>query len=204
SAGPLGAPRAERCPGDDTPPRGARRARAGARRRDGAAALEPAARARLARRARDGLPDARAPQREGRGGRPLASRRRAVLPPLRRRASPSPALRAMPSRGRGAGVRLRRVGRGGRKAAWVRRHRPPGRDHGPVRGVPLVMRLAALLAMALALAGCGGGGHASTVTVTKTSTVVRQQSAPPSSQDATYFGSVASIKKVDSKSYLVV
>jgi hypothetical protein len=68
------------------------------------------------------------------------------------------------------------------------------------------MRVAVLLAATLVLAGCADGGHTtSTVTVTRTATVVRQQPpGPPSQEDATYFGSIVSIEKVDAKRYLLV
>jgi hypothetical protein len=68
------------------------------------------------------------------------------------------------------------------------------------------VRVAVLLATTLVLAGCAVGGHTtSTVTVTRTTTVVRQHPpGPPSQENATYFGSIVSIEKVDARRYLLV
>jgi hypothetical protein len=69
------------------------------------------------------------------------------------------------------------------------------------------MRIVALLGATLVLAGCGTGTRTvtTTTTVTKTTTVEQpRQTAAPGQQDATYFGVVVSITKVDAKRYLLV
>jgi hypothetical protein len=69
------------------------------------------------------------------------------------------------------------------------------------------MRIVVLLVTTLVLAGCGAGTRTVTTTtpVTKTTTVERPQpNAAPGQQDATYFGTVVSITKVDAKRYLFV
>jgi hypothetical protein len=62
------------------------------------------------------------------------------------------------------------------------------------------MRIAALLPAMLVLAGCALGTRTVTATVTRTTTVERPQpAAAPGQQNATYFGRIESVTRVDAK-----
>ena len=75
------------------------------------------------RRPRDRVPDARAPQRAGRGRHAHSPRRRALLPALRRRAPSSPRLHELPP-GRRAG-RTATSSRGSKRSAASTASAPP-------------------------------------------------------------------------------